>query len=339
MLHPRIGKFWAGDIGGFGEVSYSENFLHGCESAQWSMAPRTRHSALIPGARVILYEGTLPVWSGYLDQPGRDGTMAAHGGNMDGQGVLAVDGSGVPTSNPQVANAAAIARGAVPWTGTHGWAAAVGAADPTLTLSALFDRTTEAWAYFWGIDHTGAMLSQYAPTTPLWAVTWAEDLWSVSNDDYVTHLNVYYMSGAGTFVSYVYTTTEAAAAAVRWGRKEAVLDLTSYGIITLGTANDLADSTLKQTGPRMVLAESLTLQPGQLRTIGDQEAGWNGVHAGQMVRLWGVPDRSKVAMALHTDFVIGHLQRDQSTLTLTPQGAPPTNVREVIAAITAGTTA
>ncbi|RDZ49314.1 hypothetical protein C5C07_20375, partial [Haloferax sp. Atlit-4N] len=76
MLHPRIGKFWATDIGGYGEVSYSENLLHGCESAQWAMNPRTSHSALIPGAPVSLYEGPLRVFSGFLDQPSRDGTMS-----------------------------------------------------------------------------------------------------------------------------------------------------------------------------------------------------------------------------------------------------------------------
>lgn len=335
MLHPRIDGVWATDIGGFGEVSYSENWLHGGESAQWSMNPRTRHRVLAPGATVVIYEGPMPVFHGLLDQPGRDGTMSAYGSHKLGQGPLAVNTGGTPTSNPQVAAAAAIIRGAVPWTGGHSLEINVGEADPTLTLSALMDRAYEAHAHPWRIDHFGTLVSAGPPSTPKWAVSWDEDVWSIANDDYVTHLNVYYMTGVGAFSSYVYTTTEAAAAATRWNRKEAVLDLTGYGIITLATANGYASSALAQAGPRMALANSLTVAPGQLRTIGDQEAGWAGVHAGQMVRLWGVPDRSKVAMTLHTDFVIGRLQRDRSTLTLVPHGAPPTSAREVIAAITA----
>jgi hypothetical protein len=84
----------------------------------------------------------------------------------------------------------------------------------------------------------------------------------------------------------------------------------------------------------MGLTEPLQFSPGQLRTFGDTAAGWAGVHAGQMVRLWGLPDRSRPAPTLHTDMTIGRLERTATTLTLSPQGLPPRNTRDVIAAIT-----
>lgn len=332
-LHPRIGNVWANDIGDFGDVTYTETFLHGCETAQWSMRPGTRHSALVSNAPVTIYEGPLPVWHGLVDQVGRDGTVTAYGAHTVGQGVLALDSGGLPTSNPNVAVAAAIARGAVPWKGSHDWLAAVGEAEPGLTLSALLDRTAETYGYYWGVNHLGMIEGRYAATQPSWATAQADDLWTMSNDDYVTHLNVYYTSGVDTYVSYIYTTATASAASERWGRSEAYLDLRNHGIITLETANSLADAALAKTGPRMVLADSLTLAPGQLRTVGDQVAGWAGVHAGQGVRLWGVPDRSRVQLSLHTDFTVGQLQRTASSLVLTPLGAPPSNVRDVIADI------
>jgi hypothetical protein len=57
------------------------------------------------------------------------------------------------------------------------------------------------------------------------------------------------------------------------------------------------------------------------------------VHAGQMVRLWGVPDPTKATPTLHTDMVIGRVARGPSTLTLTPYQAPVETFEDVIAAI------
>ena len=57
-----------------------------------------------------------------------------------------------------------------------------------------------------------------------------------------------------------------------------------------------------------------------------------------MIAIWwirGMPDRGRSVMKLDTDFTIGRVQRSETQLTLTPHGAPPRNVRDVIAKITA----
>jgi hypothetical protein len=43
-------------------------------------------------------------------------------------------------------------------------------------------------------------------------------------------------------------------------------------------------------------------------------------------------DRSKTATTMHTDMVIGRVERTRTTLTLTAQGQPPRNTKEVVAA-------
>jgi hypothetical protein len=337
-LHPRLnGRTWATSIGVYGEVSYSENWLHGCESATWSMRPRTRHRDLHPGATVQIYDAGQCVWTGVLDEPGRDGVMRAAGWWTLGQGVHAINDVGTPIANPQASSHWARTRGAVPWsqyTVIHN--ADIGTAQAGTTLTQILDRMSELNNTPWRVDHTGELVVTAPPTTPRWAVLGAEGLSTWSRDEYVTHLNVTYLAAGGVFTPFQRTTTESTAAATRFGHQERDLDLTIHGIMSLGTAQTMADTVLADTGPRMTYAEPLTLQPGQLQTFGGTPAGWAGVHSGQMVRLWGVPNRGVAATgyAAHTDIVIDRLERTATTLTIAPPNLPPRNVSEVIAKMT-----
>jgi hypothetical protein len=355
-LHPRLnGRTWVSSIGPFGDVSYSENWLHGCESATWSMRQRSRHRDLHPGATVQLFDSGQVVWTGVLDEPGRDGTMRAAGWWTLGQGVHAAGSDGVTaTTNPFVATRYALyptrggdagGRSAVPWYAYPQYPSGV---DSTLNasfgdansgdlyLTTLLDRYSEGTNRKWRIDHTGYLATEAAPTTPKWGVLDHEGLSTWSREEYVTHLNVTYLAAGGVFTRIQRTTPETTAAAARFGRQERPLDLTWYGILTLGQAQAYADSVLADTGNRMTYAEPVTLQPGQLQTFGGSHAGWAGVHAGQMVRLWGVVNRGVAATgyAAHTDIVIDRLERTASTLMLAPPNLPPRNVSEVIAKMT-----
>lgn len=337
MLHPRVAGVWLTDIvRGFGDLSYTEDWLRGCMSAQWSVPARTRHHVLKAGAPVTIYEASLPVWSGVLSQPGEDGTIDAYGLHTRAAGVLAVDGVGAPTNVPQTAVDAAIARGAVPWVRKRAMSTTpIGEASTTLTLTQLLDTYSELEAPNWRVNHYGEVEVLSAPTSPKWSVVLTEDPFSVSDDDYVTHLNVEYRSGAGSFSRFQFSTSDSTVAAARWGRQEAALNLVSLGIITLADAQRHAAAQLGETGPRLALTNSVTLTRGQLRTIGDSPSGWSAVHAGQMVRLFGVADKSKAAWSAYTDMTIGSLERSEETLVLKPQGQPPSNVREAIAAMSA----
>lgn len=338
MLHPKIGDLWLTDVTSFGEVSYSENRLHGCELARWAMPPRTRHRNLVPGTKVVIHEGLVPVWTGYLTEPGRDGTFAATGWHALGRGVLALDGSGNPTNVPNDAlNHAINTRGAVPWSYTAFPTGAVGEAAAGRTLVDLLDQMSADQNLPWRVDHYGRAVTAAAPAAPAWALHVSDDLWSTTLGDYVTHLNVTYMSGAGTYATFIRTTGASDAAASRFGRVEDNLDLTDHGIITLGAAQAAADAVLAARGPVLSINEALSCAPGQLRTLAGQRAGWAGVHAGQSVRLWGSPDRTRVdATAMHTDVVIDSVNRDRAdTLTLTPVGANPKNSVDVVAEIVA----
>lgn len=350
MLHPRLnGRTWLAEVGPFGDVTYSENWLHGCESASFGMRPRTRHRDLRIGATLQIFEGPVPVWIGVVDDVGRDGTIRGAGWWKLGEGVHAADADGVTaTSIPWVATQYATSpanggnavngRGAVPWrhlpAGDYNPSLNQAFGDTNtgdLTLTTLLDRYTESTKSRWRVDHTGALRAAPAPTQPAWGLRGIDDLWTWAREEYVTHLNVTYMSGAGAFSRFQRTTTASLEAADRFGRQERPLDLTGRGIITLAAAQAAADQALADTGARMTLAEGVTVQPRQLQTFGGTRAGWTNVHAGQVVRLWGVPDRSRREISGHTDFVIDRLERTRSTLTLAPPSLPARNAGEIIA--------
>jgi hypothetical protein len=353
VLTARLNeRTWLDGIAAYGDISYSENHLHGCESAAWGMPARTRHRDLRPGALVQIYDLAQIVWTGYLDEPGRDGSMTAAGWWKLGQGVHAANADGVTaTSNPWFATRYALqvarggdptnGRGAVPWYGpasdTYSPVFNQSFGDTLqgdLTLTALLDRYTEATGSPWRVDHLGYLRAQPSPTTPRWGLSGSEAVWTWSREEYVTHVNVTYMSGAGVFSRFQRTSPESLAAAARFGPQEVPLDLTAHGIITLAAAQAAADALLARVGSRMTLAEGVTVQPGQLETFGGNLAGWAGVHAGQMMRLWGVLDQSRNAIVGHTDFVIDRLDRGPSTLTLSPPNLPPRSVADVIAELT-----
>jgi hypothetical protein len=334
-LHPRINGVWLTDIGAFGDVTASENYHRGCDSASWTMDRGFRHRLLRAGATVVLHDGPMPYWTGRLAQPGSDGSFTAYGLAPLGDGPLAIDGAGAPTSSPSVATEAAITRGAVPWGYPVGISTlAVGDPDATLTLAGLLDRYSQSSGVEWRVDHLGALRTTPLPTTPIWAVQMSgrEDLFTMDDANLVTHLNVTYLdSTSHAFATFVATTTDSAAAAGKWGRVEKNLDLSDYGEITAAQASSYAAGLLSRTGPRMQLNGTVQLQPGQLRTLGDTEAGWGRVHAGQMIRLWGVPDRSKPVPTLHTDMPIGRVERTRSTLTLAPVGATSQSYEDMVA--------
>lgn len=336
MLHPRIDGVWLTDIGPFADVKCSENWRRGCDTAEFRMDVGFRDSRLYAGARVEVCEGVVPVWTGELgQQPPRTGTWTASGLAQSANGVKAIDGGGSPTRIVETAVVAAMNRGAVPWTHrgvvTGSGTAEPGDVDATTTLDTLLDQYSDRTGWQWRVDHHGVFVDSTWPTTPSWMVLLADDLWSISDTNYVTHLNVTFLDSAPSFQRFQRTAADSAVAALRWRHVEKDLDLTGLGVLTLAQAQQYADTVLARTGPKMQLNDPITVGPGQLRTLGDTEAGWTAVHCGQMLRLAGVPDRSRPTATLHTDVTIGRVERDRSTLTMTPAGAETQTFEDVIA--------
>jgi hypothetical protein len=345
MLNIRLGEGgatdvgWITDIGSFGDLTFSENWSNGCEQAQWGMQLGTRHRLLRPGMRVQIRQFSVPLWTGTLAEPGGGGSFVANGLWRLGEGVPALDNSDAPTSDADTAVRRAVATGRVPWTFSAINAGALGDAEAThIALTALLDRYTEKYGVKWRVDHTGELV--LAPQgAPVWMIRANADLLATSATNYVSHLVVTYMAGVGSFPSFTHQTTASAEAGFLFGPKYEILDLTEQGIITLGEAQTAATGVLDQMGTAMVLAEPLRLLPGQLRTLGDSPVGWGNVHAGQVVRVHGVVDRTRGRPIPYTDVPIGRLERTSNTLTLTAQGAPARNFTEVVAALTAAAAA
>jgi hypothetical protein len=222
----------------------------------------------------------------------------------------------------------------VPWTLPFAISATnVGEDDPALTVNQLLDRYSDSTGVQWSVTPAGELITEAAPTSPRWGLVVSEgDLWTVDDSSYVTHLNVVYIGTGPVFTDLEVTTSDSVSAASIWGRVEKTLDLTDQGILTAGQAQAYGEAVLGRTGPRLQLTDPITLAMGALRTIGDTVATrWAAVRAGQMIRLWGVPDRSKASPTLHTDMVFGRVERTASTLTLTPYGASTQTFEDIVA--------
>jgi hypothetical protein len=330
--HPRVDGRWLTDLGSFGDVTYTEAWRGGCESASWSMNSWASHHCLHAGARVDIYDGPAPVWAGILAQPDTSGQYTAYGLSQRGKGVKAIDGGGTLTLKPHTAVVAAINRGAVPWSLTVPIEDTdIGDSDTQLGLNDLLNRYSDATGNQWRVDHRGQLVMEDKPTTPRWAVSMSRDLWTPDDSNLVTHLNVTYFDTGLTFETIQVTTPDSAAAAAMWGHVERSIEISDQGIKTSGEATAYGQAVLAQTGPKLQLVDPIVLAPGQLRSLGDTAAGWTDVHAGQMIRLWGVPDRTKTNTTPYSDVIIGRVQRSAFTLTLTPYGAPARTFEDVIA--------
>jgi hypothetical protein len=320
-------------VGAYADVSYSETRQGGCDTAGWVMnRSARRHTAMRPGARVQIKDGPTPCFTGVLSQPDNSGAFTAFGYAQLGTGVLALDGVGAPTNVTDVAIFHAVnTRGDVPWVQGVSLTGAVGDATVDLTLNGLYDRYSSSTGIPWRVDHRGYLMTSPTPSTPTWAVQFGDEIWSLADTNYVTHVNVLYFTAGLTDATVLVSAADSVLAAGYWQKIVKTVDIRGQGIQSLAQAQAWGAAILARTGPKLQMTETITLQPGQLRNLGDVPAGWADVHAGQMIRLWGVRDRTKVLPTLHTDVVIGRVQRTRSTLTLTPDGAKAERFEDVMA--------
>lgn len=336
MLHPLIGGTkWMQEIGPFGPVTVEHSWPHGSESASWEVRTDLTHPALRGGALVQIFDGGLPVWFGYLNEPtAGSGQLEAIGSWREAERLPAVDAAGAPSSVPDVTTVAAgvnygirwgvpTSLSAVPWST---------AADFSMSVTELLDNWSAGAGKRWYVDPTGLVLASADPTTPTWHVPNAvigKGL-TPAEDEFYSHIRGFYFSATGVVSTVVKGDANAAALfRPRYG----TADLTPKGVISAATAQAEVDNMFALSGARMGLAEGLELSTGQITTPGGTPAPLSQVTAGQMARLVGVVDTSRPnLMTSNYDVVIGSSKYTDGSgrITLKPIGYAARNLADVL---------
>lgn len=331
------GKNLAGH-GYVGSLGWSHQWPGGCWDASWTMAGLSRTAAsrlLVRNAEVRVYEGTWPVWRGYIDETGDgQGSFTARGHYRQAEEFLALDLVTGPVSNTETAINDAIADG---WdvTAPNSPPAGVASEEPQY-VHQLLDTAATAAGQRWGVDAFGRVYFAADPTEPSLIVTPGQPLMGTADDDFVTKIKAGFVAAvSGTppvpsDIDYV----ETADIAEPHGRAEVYVDLTPRGLITATEAQNIVNGMLSKAGGRVGFTSPLTLGWHQLLTTGGTPANPATVAAGRMVRVYGAINPDGTAVAGGTvDIVVGATAYEAASrqITLSPVGMVPRTLSDVLA--------
>lgn len=251
----------------------------------------------------------------------------------------AVDATGEPTTNPQVAVTQAIARG-LPWTNATAFPNASLGTDATPTVKRL-DQMLNDYAITagrrWGTDDSGAAFWSADPTTPTWFLD-ARDLdIGVADDGLFTRVRARYVSAVTgtTPTGWATAVADDAPGQALYGVIEYPMDLTGLGLLTSATAlayaqQQLALLTVPQWLSRVAATRDVLLD-------GNGEAAHlQSVRAGQMLRLFNVPNNlGGLRNELNLNVILGEVEwstDEPDVVTLAPVNLA---VRNLVDALTA----
>lgn len=328
-------------VGAWDGLKASWGWPYGSLMASWQMSARVRHPHLFTGALVVLSLGGVPIWRGFLLEPGRDGAMSAQGLYAEGNGALCLTSTGSTTSEPRDAVTQAIARGALRWPSLlpeiYPGAAAqqMDAPYPAQMVTALLDHVSEKNGTKWALDPIdGRLVVAANPTTPQWrVVTLAGAGLTPADDSTATHLIAEYIDAPGSrkMTPPVASPDYIAGAP----RIEQHVDLIDKGFLTQTQATAYLTAMLGAGVGRVGWADNLTLARGDVLTMGGTTADLALVAAsaatGTMLRLDGVWDERAPAADGGTNITAEEAEYDEDadTVTVKPVGKQARTIREV----------
>lgn len=329
-MHPRINGVWAAEVSPFSRPVIRSRWDGGCVEASWQHRSGP-HSALKATSLVQIFDGAIPVWAGQIREYDPDSGVVSCVGLSAEATALAVDSTGAATAVPDTALSVAVSRGALRWVvpvlSSVPWS---DLSDGVSTIDTMLNALARQYDRHWGVGPDRTLYWEATPTAPRWHIAPGVVRLALAEDDYASHLYGTYDDGTAT--PKVATVGDAASAA-RWGRQERSVDLTPMGAITLATAQGVLTSMLSRGMARPQYSGPLELTAGQLINPGGSPAHLPSVRAGQLVRVHGLYDETvTLGGATYVDLVIGECtyQAGAATVSLTPQGAPPRTLAEVL---------
>lgn len=327
-------------VGPWAGVKYSHGWPFGPLRASWQMNP-VRDYNLFSGAQVLLMLGGIPIWRGFLNEPGRDGSMSALGLWELAKGAQCFNASGAATAEPRDAFTQARSRGALPgWADTvpdvypGGAAQQMDAPYPAQSLAALLDYVTEQQGTRWAIDpYSGALITAADPTTPTWLVPHqvAGRGLTPADDDLATHLYAEYLTGPGQIA----VTSPAVVSPdyiANTPRVERLVPLIDKGFITDATARTYLTNMFGKGVGKVGWADGLVLDRGDVLTLGGDVLDPALLIAGPtcMGRLAGIWDDRAATPFGNTDIVAAETEYDEANdqVQVKPVGMQPRTIKE-----------
>lgn len=277
---------------------YEATFRFGADrwfSAQWF------HS----GATVEIREGGLPTWRGFLGEPSpSDGgwNCKAFG---DGADAVNYRFTGATSADIDTAVADAATRG-MRWSrGPLSFVPSVSVtlspADMAVQMDVALDRALAVDGKVWYVSR-GVGWLRTAPTGVDWMMAPDSTYLGVTDENYITALSAMYATavdsmGNPTAVSFTTPTAsispytlDTVAAARMGGAREAVIDLTALGVLTLTNARYIAGNRFTHVGARAGFTNAFEMTAlNSWRYVNGQPAPMN-VRAGDRIRIPGITD-------------------------------------------------
>jgi hypothetical protein len=337
-VNVKVGGKWLAEIGPASPPTWTTSADGGCGEASWNMTlPATfRHPALRRGKLVQIKFGAANLWTGVLSEPEHaDDGWGFHATGLADQasGYLALTSTGDTTSTPDTAVDQAIVRG-LPWTRPTSLSSAPlkdtgDGTDALNYLNELLDVWADTVSKRWGVNADGELYATADPTAPTWHLVPESATFGLADDEYASDI---YLRYYGTDFTLATATASDATAAALYGRREFIVDGTSYGPIAAAKATANAQGLLDKGKARLGWTNSLEPTRYQLTTTGGAPASLALVKAQQMVRLHGLTNEQGQPVA-YVDFVIGSTSYDagENTLSIAPVGLVARSLSDVLA--------
>lgn len=343
----------------FGSVSgveWSSCWLYdgigGDKTAQWRWFTDARPSWLHAGAEVVIKTAGRRRWAGRLNEPEEaDGGWSCYAyGNRtlgdDMQALVDTDPSGVeawmPTTVPNDGIDDAIDRG-LDWLRYDSFGAfAIGTEDGiTLTVADLVVRAAKLAGKRAVVDQFKALRLLSDPTTPTWLLGGMSNYLGSADDEIVTRLYGYYVSGVdgATGLPNAWGPMVVAQdddAETKFGIiVERTVDLTDLGLLSESDAQDNIDGRFELIGGRMGWTAGFAATRSWLSRMNGAPGDPAAIRAGDMIRLAGVRDfKTTTGNRVAADIVIGEARyvADDDACYVTPMGYVPRDFQSALAA-------
>lgn len=350
MAEFKVAGVWLRSLGHVSAGKWSTHWGSGpCGSDAASCAVAVSPTSDSPLLKINqpfeVWSDGVKVFGGVTTQPasGFPWALSAKGLGRRADDFLAKDSSGDPTTNPRTAVTQAIARG-LEWSNPNAFPNVSIGEDGDVPqmqrLSALLDDWGITAGKRWGVDVNGVAFVADEPSDPAYLLDAADLPIGVATDGLFTRVDARYVSsvdgGTGDPNGWLSESADDAAAQEMFGIFEFPMDLNRLGYLTGGgtTALDYATKQLAlMTVPQWL--NRVLVEPGRLRNLGGTVAHHRSVSAGQVVRLFNVPNtlgglRNELAL----DVVLGEAEYDveaEVPLTIGPVNLAVRNMADAFA--------
>lgn len=262
----------------------------GDRSASWAMRLTSNQDfpACRQGRKVGITIGGQDLWTGDLSEPQPSGvsrSFTAEGSSVELARFIAAPGvSNVWTlTGGSGTVATAQARGMTVTSGTL-YDAPYGQAadnDGSKTVDQAVNDVADLLGYTWQVN--GGALSMFPYPTDASYIVLAQDQGSRSLNDFVTDLIVRYDDGA----TITAVSVSNGQGSLR-GYREATLDLSANGTLTLAQATAIGQLDLARRGSRTKFSSPITVQSGQILNLGGSPVDPRTIRAGCVVSVQGL---------------------------------------------------